>query len=145
MGNVSFLPVDERVDVDGALLSEVMRQLGPETAERLIEDALAGMQVELAEVAALVAAVASAGKTCAEDHGNPEDSPARLLADLLAATDRLSRTAWEFGLTTLSGVSIDLALCAERSDHTALGAVGARLQRVGRRSLGPAWDEATFG
>lgn len=146
MGSVSFLPVQEWADIDGAFLDEVIAQLGPEAAERMIEDTLAALQRELTLVAALTVNVAQvARRDDNSDHSNPIHMRAPLLGDLVAATDRLSRTAWEIGLTTLSGVAVDLALCAERVDHTALHAVAARLQRVGACSLGPAWDEAIFG
>lgn len=144
MGNVSFLPIQEWADVDSAFLGEVIAQLGPEAAERMIEDTLAALQRELALVADLTAHVAQiAPRDCDSDHRHHMHMP--VLGDLVAAIDRLSRTAWEVGLTTLSGVAVDLALCVERGDHTALHAVAARLQRVGACSLGPAWDEAVFG
>lgn len=136
MDAVRSLSLDERVHVDGAFLVEVVTQLGSVAARDLISDALGTMAIELRAIADLRSTFA--------DPQAAEAAPATAdLADVVRSSDRLSRIAWEVGLTTLSGVAVDLGLCAERGDLVALRAVEARLQRVGRGSLCAAWAEAT--
>lgn len=133
MGALRELPLDERVHIDGAFLVEVMVQMGPVAARELITDALGAIAVELKAVAEAMATL---------DSGLDRASA---LAHAVLACDRLSRTAWEMGLVTLSGVAVDAGLCAEHGDLVALRAVEARLQRVGRGSLCAAWEEAASG
>ena len=53
----------------------------------------------------------------------------------------LSRLAWQVGLTSLAGVAVDVAACAERRDGIGLSATLAWLMRIGNRSLTEIWDE----
>lgn len=130
MGAVRRMKLNEGVQVDGAFLSEVMAQLGPTAAQSLINEALGTLAIELRALGELRRRL---------------DAGEAVLADMVQSCDRLSRMAWEMGLTTLSGVAVDLGLCIEGGDTVALRAVEARLQRVGSRSLLVAWDEAAFG
>ena len=43
---------------------------------------------------------------------------------------------------TLAGVAMDLGFCAERGQAVPIGAVHARLMRVGNRSLTAIWDRS---
>lgn len=148
MGAVCGLTLDERVHVDGAFLVEVITQLGPVAARDLISDALGNIAIELRAIADFRCTLVDSGP----DAGGLDDARLKAAgpavaapgsADVVRCCDRLSRIAWELGLTTLSGVAVDLGFCIERGDEVALSAVEARLQRVGRGSLCAAWAEAT--
>lgn len=58
---------------------------------------------------------------------------------IVARAERLSEIAASIGLTTLARVARDVALCARSSDGVAFGAVWARLDRVGERSIYSLW------
>jgi len=124
MGELRQLSWDEHVHVDGTYLGELVLELGVVAAREVVNDAIGVMGADLAAIEAAMAA----GRT----------------GDLVLLGDGLSRVAWEVGLTTLSAVAVDLALCAERGDLAALEAVHARLRRIGGRSLSAAWDEAAI-
>lgn len=159
MGAVRNLDLSERVHVDGGFLVEVMAQLGPVAARDLINEALGTVAVELRAIAGFRSGLEEEPVSSADGEAGDADAGADggtegvgegtgavaaplHLADLVLGCDRLSRIAWELGLTTLSGVAVDLGFCAERGDLVALRAVEARLQRVGRGSLCAAWAEA---
>lgn len=126
MPAVQPLKLQERIHIDGGFLGEVVAQLGPLRGGELIHEALGSMAADLADVTRGLAA------------------PKPDLGAVVAMADRLSRVAWEVGLTTLSGVALDVAQCAERGEMTALHAVAARLQRVGTSSLNEALTETRY-
>lgn len=125
MTQIRELAWDERLHIDAAFFEELTLELGVDGALAVIDDAISTMAADLSAIDA----------ACAEQN----------LADLVTFCDGLSRVAWELGLTGLSAVAVDLALCAEGRDMIALAAVHARLRRIGMRSLAAAWDEAAIG
>lgn len=54
---------------------------------------------------------------------------------------RVSRMAADIGLTSLARVARDLGIVAPRGDKATLGAIWARLQRIGDRSLQQLWEQ----
>ena len=54
---------------------------------------------------------------------------------------RVSQMAADIGLTSLARVARDLGISAQRDDTVALGAVWARLVRIGNRSLTQVWEQ----
>lgn len=125
MGYVTALAVDEPVRVDARRVGDIVNELGQVAAQNVI-----GMALE--QLAGALAAI--------------DDAILRGdMADTVLNADRLSRLAWQVGLTSLSGVAVDLGACAERRDLGALAAVRARLMRVGNRSLTQIWESADFG
>lgn len=125
MGYVTALAVDEPVRVDARRVGDIVNELGQVAAQNVI-----GMALE--QLAGALAAI---------DDAILRDD----MADTVLNADRLSRLAWQVGLTSLSGVAVDLGACAERRDLGALAAVRARLMRVGNRSLTQIWESADFG
>ena len=125
MTRVTALAVDEPVRVDARRVGDIVNELGEAAAQNVI-----GLALE--QLASTLAAID--GAILAGD-----------LTATVAHADRLSRLAWQVGLTSLSGVAVDLGACAERRDLGALAAVRARLMRVGNRSLTQIWDSADFG
>lgn len=125
MGYVTALAVDEPVRVDARRVGDIVNELGQVAAQNVI-----GMALE--QLAGALTAI--------------DDAILRGdMADTVLNADRLSRLAWQVGLTSLSGVAVDLGACAERRDLGALAAVRARLMRVGNRSLTQIWESADFG
>ncbi|MRX49319.1 hypothetical protein GI374_02440 [Paracoccus sp. S-4012] len=125
MGKVMVLEWDDTVQVDGNVVGELVLELGPTGAWDVVGDAVGAMRADLAALSLAMA------------EGR--------LADVVRGGDSISRVAWEIGLTTLSAVAVDLALCAERGDMAALPAVHARLHRVAGRSLTTEPGEALRG
>lgn len=60
---------------------------------------------------------------------------AQRLVCIAQSCARISETATELGLSSLSRVTEDVAVVAERGDEIALAATMARLERVANRSL----------
>lgn len=125
MAQITALAVNEPVRVDARRVDDIVNELGEATAQNVISLALEQLAASLQDVDAAIM-------------GN--DLPA-----MVAHADRLSRLAWQIGLTSLAGVAVDLAICAERRDLGALAAVRARLLRVGNRSLTQIWDSSDLG
>ena len=121
MGNLMVLAVKEPVHVDARRLSEIVDELGETAAQDVICVALE----QLAQALADARQAAMAGD----------------MATLTAGAEMLSRLAWQVGLTSLAGVAVDVAACAERRDGIGLSATLARLMRIGNRSLTEIWDE----
>lgn len=62
--------------------------------------------------------------------------------DVIASDSReISRLAADIGLTSLARVARDLGIVARRRDMAALGAIWARLVRIGDRSLEQVWEQ----
>ena len=118
VAKVMTMEWDDRVQVDAGAVGDLVMELGPAAASDVVGDAVGMLRANLALL----------GLAMAEGR----------LADVVRLGDVVSRVAWEIGLTTLSAVAVDLALCAERNDMAALPAVHARLHRVAGRSLSAA-------
>ena len=121
MGNLMVLAVQEPVRVDARRLSEIVDELGETAAHDVICVALEQLAQGLAD---------------ARQAAMTDDMGA-----LAARAEMLSRLAWQVGLTSLAGVAVDVAACAERRDGIGLAATLARLMRIGNRSLTEIWDE----
>lgn len=120
MAQVTALAMEEAVLVDARRVSDIVNELGEYAAQNVIGLALEQMAVLLTGI---------------ESSLQQDD-----LAAAVQQAERLSRLAWQVGLSSLAGVAVDLASCAERQDLGALTAVRARLARVGNRSLTEIWE-----
>lgn len=120
MTQVTALAVAEAIQVDARRVGDIVNELGEHAAQNVIGMALEQMAVLLTEV--------------------EQSLHQGQLADAVQRAERLSRLAWQVGLSSLAGVAVDLASCAERQDMCALPAVGARLARVGNLSLTEVWE-----
>lgn len=121
MVNLMVLTMQEPVQVDARRLGEIVDELGETAAHNVICVALE----QLAQALSDARLAAMTGD----------------MAELAARSEMLSRLAWQVGLTSLAGVAVDVAACAERQDGIALAATLARLIRIGNRSLTEIWDE----
>lgn len=120
MTRIAVLAMDEPVRIDTQRLEQIIRELGEDTAVQVV---CAALEL-LAQVLRRTIAAA-----------RQQD-----LADTATCADRLSRLAWQLGLSSLAGVAVDVGTCAERRDGTGLAATAARLERIGNRSLTGLWD-----
>lgn len=120
MAQVTALAVDEAIHVDARRVGDIVSELGEYAAQNVIGLALEQMAVLLTEV----------------DEALQQDA----LAEAVGKAEKLSRLAWQVGLSSLASVAVDLASCAERGDPASLTAVRARLSRVGNRSLTEIWE-----
>lgn len=121
MANLMVLTMQEPVQVDARRLGEIVDELGETAAHNVICVALE----QLAQALSDARLAAMTGD----------------MAELAARSEMLSRLAWQVGLTSLAGVAVDVAACAERQDGIALAATLARLIRIGNRSLTEIWDD----
>ena len=121
MANLMVLSVQEPVQVDARRLAEIVDELGETAAHDVICMALE----QLAQALSDARQAALTGD----------------MAELASRAEMLSRLAWQVGLTSLAGVAVDVAACAERRDGIGLAATLARLMRIGNRSLTEIWDE----
>ncbi|TRW98852.1 hypothetical protein FNJ84_04700 [Paracoccus sp. M683] len=120
MAQVTALAVDEAIHVDARRVGDIVNELGEHAAQNVI-----GLSLE--QMAVLLTDIETALET-------------QRLADAITLAERLSRLAWQVGLSSLAGVAVDLASCIERRDMNSLMAVRARLARVGNRSLTEIWE-----
>lgn len=125
MAKITALAVSEPVRVDSRRVGDIVTELGETAAQTVIGLALEQL------AGALTAADRAIG---AED-----------LAEAARQCDMLAQLAWQIGLLSLAGVAMDLGGCVEKRDPVALGAIHARLMRVGNRSLTAIWDRAELG
>lgn len=125
MAHVTALAVNEPVRIDARRVGDIVNELGETAAQNVIGLALEQLAMAL---------------TAVDDAIVKGD-----MADTVAHADRLSRLAWQVGLTSLAGVAVDLGSCAEGRNLAALAAVRARLMRVGSRSLTQIWESSDFG
>ena len=124
MAQIMALAVSEPVRVDSRRLGDIVTELGETAAQNVI-----GLALEQ-----LAAALTAADKAvCAGD-----------LPEAGRQCDLLARLAWQIGLLSLASVAMDLGCCADKRDGVAIGAVHARLMRVGNRSLTAIWDRSQF-
>ena len=121
MAKLTVLSVQEPVHVDARRLAEIVNELGETAAQDVICVALEQLAQGLSD--ARIAALAGD------------------MASLAARAEMLSRLAWQVGLTSLAGVAVDVAACAERQDGISLAATLARMMRIGNRSLTEIWDD----
>lgn len=121
MANLMVLHVQEPVHVDARRLAEIVDELGETAAHNVICVALEQLAQALSD--ARLAALTGD------------------MAELAGRAEMLSRLAWQVGLTSLAGVAVDVAACAERRDGIGLAATLARMTRIGNRSLTEIWDE----
>lgn len=122
MMSVAVLKPAEQVSLDRGQLEVLYRQLGPIGADKVVHHALE-------ELAALLASL-------------PVEYRAGKMADLAAGGRALAAVAQQVGMTKLARVARDVADLATSHDAAALGAVVARLERIGDRSLVAVWDMA---
>lgn len=115
MAKALRLAVGEPVRIDTGRLDDIMRELGEAAAQSLISRAAEQLGVDMDSLAAAM-----------------RDGDLRQVS---LAADRLSREAWQIGLTTLSAVAVHAADCARGGDGPAVAAVLARLDRVAAQSL----------
>lgn len=120
MAQIMALAVSEPVRVDSRRLGDIVTELGETAAQNVIGLALEQLAAALtaADRAVRAGDLPEAGRQC----------------------DLLARLAWQIGLLSLAGVAMDLGFCADRREAVAIGAVHARLMRVGNRSLTAIWD-----
>lgn len=120
MAQIARLSVDEPVNIDMKRLEEIISELGENNASDVIGAALEQLALALDRTLTAI--------------------ERRDLGRVVAHAERLSRLSWQVGLVTLAAVAVDVGRCAERRDLRALGATGARLDRIGNRSLTEIWD-----
>lgn len=125
MAKITALAVSEPVRVDSRRVGDIVTELGETAAQNVIGLALEQL----------------AGALTAADRAIDRAD----LPEAARQCDLLARLAWQIGLLSLAGVAMDLGGCAERRDPAALGAVHARLMRVGNRSLTAIWDRTGLG
>lgn len=122
--HISALVISEAVRVDSRRVADIIGELGETAAQNVI-----GLALE--QLAGALVAVQEALER--------ED-----LVQAATQSDRLSRLSWQIGLLSLAGVAMDLSSMAERGDLPAVGAIGARLARVGNQSLTAIWDRTAL-
>ena len=125
MAQIMALAVSEPVRVDSRRVGDIVTELGETAAQNVI-----GLALEQ-----LAGALTAADKAVAGDD----------LTEAVRQCDLLARLAWQIGLLSLAGVAMDLGGCAEKRDLVAIGAIHARLMRVGNRSLTAIWDRTGLG
>ena len=118
--SVAVLKLAEAVALDRDQLEVLYRQLGPVGADKVVQHALE-------ELSALLEAL-------------PGDYRDGRFDDLTAGARALAAVAQQVGMTKLARVSRDLSDLSSGRDAPALGAVIARLGRIGDRSLVAVWD-----
>ena len=119
---VAQLKPMENVKLDQGQLETLYRQLGPVGADKVVNHALE-------ELASLLARL-------------PADYGAAEMSALSDGARALAAVAQQVGMTKLARVARDVSDLAPRHDSNALGAVMARLERIGDRSLAAVWDIA---
>ena len=125
MAQITALAVSEPVRVDSRRVGDIVTELGETAAQNVI-----GLALEQ-----LAGALTAADKALRDSD----------LAEAARQCDLLARLAWQIGLLSLAGVAMDLGCCAEKRDPVAIGAIHARLMRVGNRSLTAIWDRTGLG
>lgn len=120
-GNIASLAIDESVRIDGRRMNEIVAELGSVAAENVISMALEQLAKALERI-----------RAAASRHD---------LGEVAHHADRLSRLAWQLGLTSLAGVAVDVCSCIDTGDVIGAEATMARLLRVGSRSLTDIWND----
>jgi hypothetical protein len=122
MAHLTRLRPDEPVRLERARLAALYASAGEAQAEEIICRAME----ELAQRLSALERAYAQGETAA----------------LARGARSLGAIAEQMGMTGLARVARDVALCAERRDGPALGAVLSRLVRISDRSLTAVWDTA---
>jgi len=115
MANVMSLPIFEPVRFDRRRIADIVGELGETAARNTIRLALGEIETALFR--------AGQAMDCHDD------------TDALAHAESPARLAWQLGLPTLATVAQNLRDCIQQRNHIAVAAIGARLRRVGNRSL----------
>ncbi|HMM08050.1 MAG TPA: hypothetical protein PKA35_02895 [Paracoccus solventivorans] len=121
MAELTVLTMTEKVQIDSRRLAEIVDELGETAAHDVLTLALEQLARGLQDLRA----AAAQGDAAA----------------LAMRAEMLARLAWQLGMTSLAGVAVDVAVCAERRDDIGLAATLGRLMRIGNRSLTEIWDE----
>ncbi|HHW33524.1 MAG TPA: hypothetical protein GXX24_05215 [Paracoccus solventivorans] len=121
MAELTVLTMTEKVRIDSRRLAEIVDELGETAAHDVLTLALEQLARGLQDLRA----AAAQGDAAA----------------LAMRAEMLARLAWQLGMTSLAGVAVDVAVCAERRDDIGLAATLGRLMRIGNRSLTEIWDE----
>lgn len=115
MADVMSLPIFEPVRFDKRRIAGLVRKLGEPTARNMIRATLDEIETMLVLT------------------GHAMDRHDDM--DLATHATALAQLAWQLGLPTLAAVAQNLRDCLRQRDHIAAAAIGARLRRVGYRSL----------
>lgn len=121
MAKLTLLTMTDKVHIDSRRLGEIVDELGETAAHDVLTLALEQLARGLQDLRAAAA------------RGDG--------AELAMRAEMLARLAWQLGMTSLAGVAVDVAVCAERRDEIGLAATLGRLMRIGNRSLTQIWDE----
>lgn len=121
MAELTVLTMTEKVQIDSRRLAEIVDELGETAAHDVLTLALEQLARGLQDLRA----AAAQGDAAA----------------LAMRAEMLARLAWQLGMTSLAGVAVDVAVCAERRDDIGLAATLGRLLRIGNRSLTEIWEE----
>ncbi len=114
MGRVVGLQHEEGIRLDAARLAGLVRDLGGGQARAHVDRVLADMARSLDRI---------------EGHYRAGE-----MSSICRLARALSRRAGGLGMSTLSRVASDVALCARRRDMVAFAATWTRLQRIAERS-----------
>lgn len=121
VGQVAQLKQFERILIDSRRLEALFCRLGHRRAEAYVTERVEEMTNILAEI---------------------EVRFRNGLNDAIAGqAQQVSKMAGDIGLTSLARAARDLGNAAQRDDAIALGAIWARLVRIGDRSLAQVWEE----
>ncbi|MGH1367882.1 MAG: hypothetical protein ACRBCL_04640 [Maritimibacter sp.] len=120
MSAVFKMSIEESVRLDRDQIEVLYRQLGPVGADKVVNHALEELAVMLSRI----------GKQYRESEFDALFSGARALAAV----------AQQIGMILLARVARDVEQLARSGDDVALGAVVARLERIGDQSLVAVWD-----
>lgn len=115
MTDVMSLPIFEPVRFDRRRIAGLVGKLGEPAARNMIRAALDDTEAALART---MLAMGRGDRT-----------------DALTHAESLAHLAWQLGLPTLATVAQNLRDCIRQRNHIAVAAIGARLKRVGHRSL----------
>ena len=115
-----MLTQDETVGLDPGRLEDLYDQLGARGAENVVCRALEELAARLAHT-----------ERCYRE---------RRTGDMRKSARSLIAIAEQIGMWMLAQVARDVTHCIDAGDAVALGAVLARLLRIGERSLSEVWE-----
>ncbi len=121
VGQVARFTHAERILIDARRMEALFSRLGHRRAEAYVT----GTVEEMTDLLAALEAQYRSGN----------------LEHATAQARRVSRMAADIGLTSLARVARDLGIVAPKGDKATLGAIWARLQRIGDRSLQQLWEQ----
>lgn len=117
---VTLLRQNEVVRVNRARLEELYRQLGESGAEDVVCRALEELAARLSHT-----------ERCYRENR---------LHDMRKSARSLVAIAEQIGMSLLAQVALDVTICIDAGDATALSATMARMLRIGERSLTEIWE-----